>query len=45
MIYYNTIDDNSATIKLLKTFFDGEFIKLDTPKYSKDPQTRIEIII
>ncbi len=44
-IYYNNIDKNSSTIKLLKTFFDWEFIKIDSPKYSKDTQTRIEVII
>lgn len=45
VIYYNQLEENSASIKLLKTFFDWEFIKVDTPKYSKDPQTRIEVVI
>jgi hypothetical protein len=45
VIYYNNIDEKSETIKLLKTFFDWEFIKTDAPKYSKDINTQIEIII
>lgn len=45
VIYYNSIEEQSATIKLLKTFFDGEFIKIDSPKYSKDPNTKIEVVI
>jgi hypothetical protein len=45
VIYYNSIEEQSATIKLLKTFFDGEFIKTDSPKYSKDSNTKIEVVI
>ncbi|MCP4523002.1 MAG: LCP family protein [Candidatus Gracilibacteria bacterium] len=44
-IYYNNISENSETIKYLKTFFQGEMIKTDFPKYSKQEDTKIEIII
>ncbi len=43
-IYYNNIDENSATIKALKEFFVWDIIKTDIPKYSKD-NAKIEIII
>lgn len=44
VIYYNNIEENSATIRVLKKFFDWEFIKTDLPKYSTD-NANIEIII
>jgi LCP family protein required for cell wall assembly len=43
-IFYNWIDENSTTIKLLKQFTNAIFIKTDFPKYSKD-WANIEIII
>lgn len=43
-IYYNNISKESDTIKALKTFFNWEFIELETPKYSKDA-AKIEIVI
>lgn len=45
VVYYNRISQDSSTIKLLKTFFDGEFIETVWPKYSKNPDTKIEVII
>lgn len=44
IIYYNNIDENSETIKILKTFFKWDFIETKYPKYSKD-NAEIEIII
>jgi len=44
VIYYNSIDENSVTIKALKKFFDWEFIKTDLPMFSLD-NAQIEIII
>ena len=45
LIYYNNIDKNSVTLKALKKLCNVEFIKVDNPVYSKDPKTKIEIII
>lgn len=45
IIYYNNINENSETIKYLKEFYQWEFIKTTEPKYSKDSNTKIEIII
>lgn len=44
-IYYNNISENSETIKYLKEFFKWDFIQIDSPKYSKVPTTKIEIVI
>ncbi|MDD2907215.1 MAG: LCP family protein [Candidatus Gracilibacteria bacterium] len=44
VIYYNNVSKNSDTINALKTFFNGEFIEIETPKYSTD-NANIEIII
>jgi LCP family protein required for cell wall assembly len=44
-IYYNNISEDSETIQYLKKFYKWEFIKTDSPKYSKVPTTKIEIII
>jgi LCP family protein required for cell wall assembly len=44
IIYYNNIDENSTTLRALKSFFNWEFIKTNFPKYSKD-NANIEIII
>ncbi|MDD3144544.1 MAG: LCP family protein [Candidatus Gracilibacteria bacterium] len=44
VIYYNNISENSDTIRALKTFFNGEFIKIEVPKYSTE-NANIEIII
>ncbi|MDD3793658.1 MAG: LCP family protein [Candidatus Gracilibacteria bacterium] len=43
-IYYNNISKNSDTIKALKTFFNGEFIETQLPKYSKN-SAKIEVVI
>ncbi|MFK7780642.1 MAG: LCP family protein [Candidatus Gracilibacteria bacterium] len=44
VIYFNNIDSNSPVINALKNFYDGEFIQIYSPKYSKD-NANIEIII
>lgn len=44
LIYYNNISEDSQTIELLKKFYKGKFIKLESPKYSTD-NAQIEIII
>ncbi len=44
VIYFNNIDPESNTIKLLKIFFDWEFRQTNFPKYSTD-NANIEIII
>jgi len=44
IIYYNNIDINSDTMKILKTFTNTQLIKTDFPKYSND-NANIEIII
>lgn len=45
VIYYNNLDIDSETIKFLKIFFKWDFIKTDFPKYSKQTDTKIEIVI
>lgn len=45
IIYYNNISEDSETIAFLKTFFKWEFIKTDVPKFSKQTDTKIEIVI
>jgi LCP family protein required for cell wall assembly len=46
IIYYNNINENSETIKALKKFFpEIGFQKINGPKYSKELDTKIEIII
>ena len=46
VIYYNNIDINSETIKVLKNFYPKiEFIEIKWNKYSKELDTKIEIII
>jgi hypothetical protein len=46
VIYYNNIDINSETIQVLKNFFPKiEFIEIKWNKYSKELDTKIEIII
>ncbi len=44
IIYYNNIDENSETMKVLKRLFSWSFIKTNTPIYSKS-NAKIEIII
>jgi hypothetical protein len=43
-IYYNNVDKNSVTLRLLKTFFNWEFKKVESPIYSKS-SANFEIII
>lgn len=43
-IYYNWIDENSITLRVLKSFFSWKIIKTEYPKYS-DYDAKIEIII
>lgn len=45
MIYYNNLEEDSVTLEVLKRFFSGEFKKVEAPVYSKDLNTKIEIII
>lgn len=44
IIYYNNIDKDSETLKLLKLFFDWNFKETESPLYSTD-WANIEIII
>lgn len=44
VIYYNNISEDSITLKELKTFFQWEFIRTETPKYSKN-NAKIELVI
>lgn len=44
-IFYNNIDENDETLNALKLFFFTNWIKTETPKFSKDPNTKIEIVI
>lgn len=46
IIYYNNIDKNSETLKILKDLFPKiKFEKVEWPKYAKELDTQIEIII
>jgi len=46
IIYYNNIESDSQTLKILKEFFkEIEFKKVSQSQYSKDSDTKIEIII
>lgn len=46
IIYYNSIDKNSETIQVLKSFYpEVEFMETKWNKYSKELDTKIEIII
>lgn len=44
IIYYNNIEEDSITLKILKKFFDWEIKKVEAPIYSNDA-ANIEIII
>jgi len=44
IIYYNNIEEDSITLRVLKSFFTWEFIKTEYPKYSKSG-AKIEIVI
>ncbi|MDD2870675.1 MAG: LCP family protein [Candidatus Gracilibacteria bacterium] len=44
IIYYNNIDENSDTLKILNKFFDGKIIKTETPMFS-ETDAKIEIVI
>lgn len=45
IIYYNGIEENSETLTVLKQILNIPFEKKDFPVYSKDPNTKIEIIL
>ncbi len=45
VIYYNNIPKDSRTLSTLKWFFPWEYIHSESPKYSNDPETKIEIIL
>jgi hypothetical protein len=45
IVYYNNIEENSTTIQVLKQFIKADFVKTDIPKYSKDANAKIEIVI
>lgn len=46
IILYNNLDENSKTLEALKMFFLWtEFKKVEKPIYSKNPNTKIEIIV
>lgn len=44
-IYYNNIWDDTETLNALKLFIKWVYIKTNLPKFSKNPDTKIEIII
>lgn len=44
IIYYNNIDENSDTLKILNKFFDWKIIKTETPMFS-ETDAKIEIVI
>jgi len=45
IIYYNGIEENSETLMVLRQILNIPFEKKDFPVYSKDPNTKIEIIL
>lgn len=45
IIYYNDIPESSETLKTLKKMLNIETEKLNLPKYAKENDTKIEIII
>ena len=45
IVYYNNIEENSTTIQVLKQFIKADFVKTDIPKYSKDANAKMEIVI
>ncbi|MDD3303123.1 MAG: LCP family protein [Candidatus Gracilibacteria bacterium] len=44
-IYYNNIGEDTETLNALKLFVKGTYVKTELPKFSKNPNTKIEIII
>ncbi len=44
-VYYNNIWENSKTLDALKTILNWEYKEINLPIFSKDPNTRIEIIL
>jgi len=44
-VYYNNIWEDIETLNALKLFIKGEYVKTELPKFSKNPSTKIEIII
>lgn len=44
-ILYNNLKENTKTLEALKLFIKWKYIETPTPMHSKNPDTRIEIII
>ncbi len=44
-ILYNNLWDNTETLDALKLFIKWKYEKIEKPRYSKNPNTKIEIII
>lgn len=45
LIYYNNLEEWNETVEALKLFLYAKAIRTETPKFSKDPNTKIEVII
>lgn len=45
VIYYNTIPRDNALLRYLESITDLNIIPIDKPKYSTDPETRIEVVL
>nr|MDD3720455.1 LCP family protein [Candidatus Gracilibacteria bacterium] len=44
-ILYNNLGKNTKTLDALKLFIKGKYVETDKPQHSKNPDTKIEIII
>ena len=45
ILYYNGIDSDDSTLKVLKNTLDMDFVAVEFPQYSDNPEVRIEIIL